>query len=163
MIAGRKRGHVTLSHQQGTAPINISYSPCSSSSKLSHKQMAVGMLTSFFYFNRFKDRNFNIVFATGCWIFASPSTWSSRCRQGKYKLQSSWPSFGMCLSSCAQFFILYSCMTSTEYFFTLHQKVYLALLKREVIICCKIKFGRFLLHREIFSFIIIISFAPLKL
>lgn len=118
-------------------PINISYSPCSSSSKLSHKQMAVGMLTSFFYFNRFKDRNFNIVFATGCWIFASPSTWSSRCRQGKYKLQSSWPSFGMCLSSCAQFFILYSCMTSTEYFFTLHQKVYLAFLKREVIICCK--------------------------
>lgn len=119
---------------------------------ISRWQLAVGMLTSFFYFNRFKDRNFNIMFATGCWIFASPSTWSSRCRQGKYKLQSSWPSFGMCLSSCTQFFILYSCMTSTEYFFTHHQKVYFVLLKREVIICCKIKFGRFLLHQGNFFF-----------
>lgn len=65
---------------------------------------------TYFTIDRFKDRDFNTLCASGGWLCSSPSTLSARCWWIKYKLQSSRASFGLCLASNFEFLFLHSCM-----------------------------------------------------
>lgn len=59
-----------------------------------------------FYSNRFPDSDLNIMPALGCWICPATSTCFAKCRQGKYKLQPAWASFGVRPASASQLVLL---------------------------------------------------------
>lgn len=139
MIAGRKRGHVSLPINQGLEITFVNkYGASTPHWKITFGSFNVRPVPYLWYlihllhYGRFKDSYLNIMCAASGGICSSSSTWAAKCQRGKYKLQSCWSAPGLHFAPNSQLLLLHSSLIgrvitissiSFAYFFSIRKIV----------------------------------------